>query len=395
MKLIERYIFQKIAGATTLTFVALGMMVWLSQALRQFDLVTANGQTVWTFLFVSALLVPALVTIVLPVGLLIAVIYAFTNLNSDSELVVINSSGASQITVLRPVLLLGVIVTLMVASMSLYFAPLSLRAWQTLITNVRGDILTSILQPGRFMQPVAGLTIHIRSRATDGTLHGIFVADDRESGQTSTYLAERGAVVDNPLGVFMIMNNGTIQQRSTVDQSISMIEFSSYAFDLSSFRSSSTTPQLHPSERDTLYLLHPDPDDGYFRQYPGKFRAELHNRLSSPLYALLFAVLPLAFLGQAESPRQSRAASVTMAVVVTTALRALGVFLPNLAETSSLSVWMMYAVPLGAVLVSVFLILTGRQLRPPEPIVAFAEAILARTSGMLRPNAAAPAGGAR
>jgi lipopolysaccharide export system permease protein len=395
MRLIERYIFHKIAGATTLTFVALGTMVWLSQALRQFDLVTANGQSVWTFLYVSALLVPALVTIVLPVALLIAVIYAFTNLNGSSELVVINSSGASQITVLQPVLMIGVVVTLLVASMSLYFAPLSLRGWQVLITNVRSDILTTVLQPGQFMQPVAGLTIHIRSRAPDGTLNGIFVSDDREPGQTSTYLAEKGAVIDNPLGVFMIMSNGTIQQRSKVDQSISMIEFSSYAFDLSSFRSSSTTPQLHPAERDTLYLLNPDPEDRYFREYPGKFRAELNNRLSSPLYGLLFAVLPLVFLGQAESPRQSRAASVTMAVIVTTALRAFGVFLPNLAETSMLAVWLMYAIPLGGVLVSSVLILTGRQLKPPEAIVAVAEAVFARASGMLRSGTPAPAGGAR
>ena len=395
MRLIQLYIFRKIAGATTLTFVALGTMVWLSQALRQFDLVTANGQTVWTFLYVSTLLVPALVTIILPVALLIAVIYAFTQLNGDSELVVVNASGASQMTVLQPVLAVGVAVTLMVAAMSLYFAPLSLRSWQFLITNVRGDILTSILQPGQFMQPVAGLTIHIRNRDPDGTLHGVFVSDDRESGQTATYLAERGAVIDNPLGVFMIMSNGTIQQRSKVDQSISMIEFTSYAFDLSSFRSSGTTPQLHPAERETTYLLNPDPDDRYFRQFPGKFRAELHNRLTSPLYGLLFAVLPLAFLGQAESPRQSRAASVTMAVIITITLSSASVFLPGLAETSTFAVWMMYAIPLASLVAAIVLILTGRQLRPPEAIVAFAERMFARASGMLRSSAAQPAGGSR
>ncbi len=395
MKLIERYIFQKIFAATTMTFVALGTMVWLSQALRQFDLVTANGQTVWTFFFVSALLIPALVTVVLPVALLIAVIYALTRLNGDSELVVVNASGAGQLTVLRPVLLVGTIVTLLVASMSLYFAPLSLRSWQELITNVRSDILTSVLRPGQFMQPVKGLTIHIRNRDPDGTLRGVFVSDERELGQSSTYLAERGAVIDNPLGVFMLMNNGTIQQRTTADRSISMIEFSSYAFDLSSFSSKATTPQLRPAERGTAYLLNPDPDDKYFRQFPGKFRAELHGRLSSPLYGLLFAVLPLVFLGQSESPRQSRAASVTMAVVITTALRALGVFLPNLAETSTLAVLLMYAIPLGGVLVSCLLIMSGRQVRPPEAIIGVAEAMFARASGMLRTGATAAAGGGR
>ena len=395
MKLLERYIFQKMLGATTLTFVALGTMVWLSQALRQFDLVTANGQTLWTFFFVSALLVPALVSIVLPVSLLISVIYAFTRLNGDSELVVINSSGAGQLTVLTPVVLIGIIVSLMVASMSLYFAPLSLRAWQTLITNVRSDVITSVLKPGQFLAPVPGLTIHIRSRDPDGTLHGVFVSDDREAGQTSTYLAERGAVINNALGVFMIMNNGNIQQRSKVDNSISMIEFSSYAFDLSSFRSSSTTPQLQPGERDTGYLFNPDPDDPYYRKFPGKFRAELHNRLSSPLYGLLFAVLPLVFLGQAESPRQSRVASITMAVTIITMLRTVGVFLPGFAETSLIAVLLMYAVPLGGVIAAIVLILTGRQLRPPESVVAFAEAVFARTGGMLRTGRPAPAGGAR
>ena len=393
MKLIERYIFKKVFSATSMIFVALGTMVWLSQALRQFNLVTANGQTIWTFFYVSALLVPALVSIVLPVALLIAVIYVFTHLNGDSELVVVNASGAPQITVLRPVLLIGVIVTLLVAAMSLYFAPLSLRAWQELITNVRGNILTSILKPGQFMRPVNGLTIHIRSRDPDGTLRGIFVSDHREPAQSTTYLAEQGAVVDNPLGVFLIMHNGTVQQRTTADQSISMIEFSSYAFDLSSFRTGSSTPQLRPSERDTAYLFNPDPEDGYYRKFPGKFRAELHNRLSSPLYGLLFAVLPLVFLGQSESPRQSRAASVTMAVLVTTALRAVGVFLPNLVETNTLAVWLLYLIPVGSVFAAILLILSGRQMRAPEGAVAFAEAFFARASGMLRSGSATPAEG--
>ena len=83
MKLIERYIFRRMASALALTFVALGMMVWLSQAVRQFNLVTANGQSVWTFLHVSFYLVPVLVTIVLPVAALIAVIYTLTNLNGE------------------------------------------------------------------------------------------------------------------------------------------------------------------------------------------------------------------------------------------------------------------------------------------------------------------------
>jgi lipopolysaccharide export system permease protein len=342
---------------------------------------------------VSALLIPALVTVVLPVSLLISVIYTFTSMNTDSELVVINASGAPLSALLKPVLAIGIITMLLVGALSLYFAPLSLRTWQVLVTSVRSDILNAVLRPGGFVTLTPKLTFHIRDRNPDGSFRGIFVSDDREANTTLTYIAERGAVLDNPLGVFLIMSNGTIQQRNTIDSSISMIEFSSYAFDLSSFTSSGAIPDLRPAERDTGYLINPDPEDRVFRQFPQKFRAELHDRLSSPLYALLFAVLPLAFLGQAESARQSRTASIATCVVATIAARTAGVFLSGLAETSTLAVFLMYAVPTALTVASVMVVLRGIQLRPPDRVVAISEAAFARASGLLRTGTEATAGG--
>jgi lipopolysaccharide export system permease protein len=227
----------------------------------------------------------------------------------------------------------------------------------------------------------------MHSRNQDGSLRGIFVADNREPDKTMTYLAERGAILDNPLGLFLIMANGTIQQRSKIDQSISMIEFSSYAFDLSSFTSTGPVPVVKPIERPTTYLLNPDPEDPYFREFPEKFRAELHDRITSPLYCFLFALIPVLFMGQAESTRQSRTASIAAAVILTVGVRALPFFLP--VETSALAVIALYVIPISLTLLSVWLILAGVQLRPPESIVGFAERLYARASGLV---ARAPAG---
>lgn len=389
MKLIERYILKKVASATALTFVALGAMVWLSQALRQFDLVTASGQSIVTFLQVSALLVPVLVTVVLPVSLLIAVIYTFNSMNIDSELVVINASGAPQSSLLKPVLLVGLIAAIAVASMTLYFAPLSFRTWQVLITNVRGNIVTQFMREGAFISLTPNLTFHMRNRNQDGSLEGIFVSDNREADKSVTYLAEKGALLDNPLGLFLVMSNGTIQQRNKIDHSISMIEFSSYAFDLSTFSAGGTSPVMQANERPTEYLFNPDPNDPYFRQFPGRFRAELHDRLTAPLYAFLFAIIPMLFLGQAGSARQSRTASIASAVVLTTVVRAIPVFLPS--ETSFLAVLTMYVAPIGLTVLFSALILAGVQFRPPERLVAFAEMLYARASGLWGNQATAAA----
>src|SRR5438132_8090819 len=58
MRLIESYIFARMLRAFVLTLVVLSATVWLSQALREFDLVSAMGQTIATFFQITLLLLP-------------------------------------------------------------------------------------------------------------------------------------------------------------------------------------------------------------------------------------------------------------------------------------------------------------------------------------------------
>ncbi len=384
MKLIERYVFRKMAAALVFSFLALAVMVWLSQALREFDLVTQQGQSLATFLQLSAFLLPILIMIVLPLSVLIAVTYTFSALNGELELAVINASGAPQFALLKPALLVGLITTLLIGAMSLYFTPRSLELGQELITQVRSSIVSSIVREGQFISLADGLTFQVKSRKADGSLNGIFVSDDRDPNRTMTYLAEKGAVIDNPLGVFLVMANGTIQQRSKVDQSISIIEFSSYAFDLSTFASSASVPALRPNQRPTAYLLHPDPDDPFFRQSPGAFTAELHDRLTAPLYGVVFALVPLLFIGQAQSARMSSAPGITMASLTLVLIRAAGFFAVYPAAHSALAVVLMYALPLGTIAGTIALVLNGVQFRVSDRLLASIDALWTRIAGLWR-----------
>src|SRR4029079_9274524 len=102
---------------------------------------------------------------------------------------------------------------------------------------------------------------------------------------------------------------------SKKDKSSSIIEFTSYAYDLSSFSAQSSAPPFKPQERPTPYLIHPNPNDRLYHQFPGKFRSELHYRLTAPFNAILFAILPLVFLGQAENTPQPHSATIGTAVI--------------------------------------------------------------------------------
>lgn len=368
MTLIGRYIFKRMLAAAMLSLGGLAGTVWLSQALRELNLVTTQGQSFVTFAQVSALIFPGLLLIVCPVGVLIGVIYTLNQLNADSELVIINASGASPVTLLKPSLLLGVIGMVLVGTMSLYLVPRSLQAAREMITNINSDFVSSFIQEGTFVQLGNDLVFHIRDRKPDGVLEGIFIQDERDKTQSTVYVAGQGIILKNPLGTFLVMRNGTIQQRSVEKGSMSIIQFESYAFDMSTFGGGGALPAYNAAERSTAYLLSPDVNDEEYQKRPGAFTAELHDRLSSPLYTLLFALLPVMALGQAQTTRQGRGVLILSTVLLATGIRVGGLIVAGIAANNVILVPLLYVIPLGSIAIALFATLKGYRFAASEGI---------------------------
>src|SRR5207253_6577294 len=81
MNLIQRYIFRVVSGAFLGCLVALTGVIWITQALREMDLITGKGQTILVFFTVTGLSLPTLVAVISPVALFIAVVFALNRLN--------------------------------------------------------------------------------------------------------------------------------------------------------------------------------------------------------------------------------------------------------------------------------------------------------------------------
>ena len=82
-------------------------------------------------------------------------------------------------------------VSLLVPFIAAWGSPRSLRALREWAAQVRADILTNIVQPGRFTTVSGNLTFHIADRKPNGVLVGIFVDDRRDPHERATYLANR------------------------------------------------------------------------------------------------------------------------------------------------------------------------------------------------------------
>src|SRR5260370_25620063 len=156
---IGRYIFRTTFGAFLVVLVSVTTLMWITQALRDIDLVTNQGQSVLMFVGLTALIIPLLVLIIAPVAFMVAMAYVLTKLSSDSELIVMNAAGMPPWRLFRPFLAVGLVVSFLVAAIAAYVSPKSLRELALWVAEIRTDLVTRIVQPGRFTRLWAGSLI--------------------------------------------------------------------------------------------------------------------------------------------------------------------------------------------------------------------------------------------
>jgi lipopolysaccharide export system permease protein len=367
MRLIERYIFRRAGATFLLSLAALVGVVWATQALRQMNIVTAKGAALLVFLEITALALPFLTIVVAPFALLIACIQTLNSLNAESETVVLSASGASRFVVLKPLLALAGLVATAMLIMSLWLSPTSLRMLREQLTRVNVDLVSNIVQPGRFIPIEKGLTFHIRNRAGDGTLGGLFVEDARDPELAFTYVAEKASIVEMFGKTLLVMRDGVIQRRTARDGNLSLIDFQSYAFDLSAMTPQSTAPVFRPSERSTeeLWTLGGPNPDSYARNNVGRLRSELHDRLSQPLLPIAFALVSFLALGDARTTREGRGVSIIGAIVVAGVIRGGDFAATSAAATSGTAVLVLYALSALIIGGALFLIATDRNVALP------------------------------
>ena len=375
---IERYIVRTTLGAFVLILFSLTSMIWVAHVLKEFDIVTNQGQTVLLFVAITLLLVPALVLVIAPLAFIVATAYTLNKLNTDSEIIVMNAAGMSPWRIFRPFLIVALIVAVLVGTIAAYLSPRCLRELRTVLTRVRADMLTNIIQPGRFTPLYGGaLTFHLRERRPNGELIGIFVDDRRDANEHATFLAERGQITENESGTFLILEHGSVQRQEAKQRDPTIVLFERYAFDLTQF-TGSATPTFNATERYWWDLIRPDLEDPYVRANQGRIRAEFHDRLIAPFYPVAFAVIAFAILGPPRTSRQSRALSMFMAVLAIATIRLSGFASAVFGARTPAALALMY-VGLGlAFVIGLALISRGTIVEPPASVVSALNALQAR-----------------
>ncbi|MEL6281785.1 MAG: LPS export ABC transporter permease LptF [Pseudomonadota bacterium] len=362
---LESYIFRQLLGPFGFFTLVFTGVIWLTQSLRVVDTVVNNGQGARVFLEFTGLLLPLVMSIVLQLAALAATLYAVHRLLSESELVAAFASGVSKLRAVRPIAIFGALVTAALAFNTIYLMPTAAQTMKDRVAEVRGDVAAGLIRDGRFLHPAKGLTVYIREIASDGRMLGIMVQDAREGNSSVTYTAKQGFLTTASGTPTLAMFDG-VAQRFEEGRRLSLLRFETFTYDLAEFVNQENNRNRKPSERYFWELVNPDPELVVSERRRGKWIAEGHEQLSSPLYALALPLVAAAALFSARFSRRGFGGRIAVGLLLGAGLRVLGIVAKSV-TTSAPFLWpVMYLVPIGGIAVALYVLSRNRL---PSPLL--------------------------
>ena len=348
---IDRYVFRQLFFALIATTGGLAALIWLTQSLRFVELVVNHGLSLVVFLQLTGLLIPSFIAVILPITTFVVVQFVYQRLQSDRELTVMRAAGLSPLGLARPALAVAALAIGLGYLLNIWIVPSSLTAFREYQWEIRNRMVAFLLQEGVFTPVSDDLTVYVRSRDPDGTLHGILVDDARQKNSHATILAERGRLIEGPQGPRVLLVNGSRQELDRQTGRLNVLTFGENTIDLAQSAKNEAGRVRDMGEVSLHELLHPTPDVLAMARDAPKWYAEAHKRLATPLTAGSFAMVALLAVLRGSFRRHGGILRPLVAIGVIVGLLAAGLAIGNLAARDNALVPLIWLIAIGPGLV--------------------------------------------
>lgn len=297
MSRFDRYMLSQLLTLFGFFALILISVYWVNRAVILFDQLIADGQSAWVFLEFTALTLPNVIRLVLPMAAFVAAVYVTNRLSSDSELVVMQATGFSPFRMARPVLWFGLVVGLMMAVLVHYLVPASRTTLLARQDEIAQDVTARFLVAGAFVHPVSGLTLYMREISPDGQLQDVFLSDARKPELRTIYTAERAMLVRSETGPKLVMFDGMAQSMTPADGKLAVTRYADFSYDIGALLAPSGPAVIGTDELPTSALVWPDPAKAKsLNLTPEAMRFAGHERISQMFLPLVSGLIGFATL---------------------------------------------------------------------------------------------------
>ena len=333
---LDRYILRQLSIALVAVTGALVALIWLTQSLRFVELIVNRGLSIGVFLELTGLLIPNFVAVILPITTFVVVQFVYQRLAGDRELTVMRAAGLSPVALSRPALALAAIVVVASYVLNIWLVPISNTGFREYQFEIRNRLAAFLLQEGVFTPVSDDLTVYIRTRDNDGTLHGVLVQDERQKNTRATILAENGRLMTGANGPRVLLLSGSREEIDKTNGRLNVLTFAENSIDLASSGKNGEqryrdTTEMSMTGTGKAMRSSTTGDQLLNARDLGKFLVEAHRRLTAPLTAASFALVALVSVLTGAFRRYGNVVRPLVAVLSVVGLLALGLAVQNLA----------------------------------------------------------------
>lgn len=297
MSRFDRYLLSQLMMLFGFFSLVLVMIYWINKAVVLFDQLIADGQSAAVFLEFTALSLPSVIRLALPLAAFAASVYVANRMTTESELVVVQATGFSPYRLARPVLFFGLIVTLLMSVLMHFLVPLSAARLAEREADIAQNVTARLLTEGQFIEPMNDVTFYIREITPAGELLDIFLSDNRSANEQIIYTAAQAYLLRQGAQTQLVMIDGMAQTLRSEDQRLFTTSFKDFSYDISGLITQSTRDGRRGDELSTWELLNPTPElEAETRQSAARLLSRGHDRFSQSLLGTVAALLGFATL---------------------------------------------------------------------------------------------------
>ena len=289
---LDRYILRQLTLIFVFFLFVFTLIFWINRVVGLFDRLISDGHSPSILFQVALLSLPSTTTTVFPLACFAAAIFVTNRLKNDSELTVFQSAGLSPWRMNKPYLIFGLFCMLILGVFTTFIVPNTAKILHDKQKELDSSVSARLLQEGKFIHPLKGVTFYIKGIESDGTLLNVFLHDRRNKDEFLTYTATRAFLAKDDNQTFLYMENGLIQTVGNLSNILSTIEFKSISIDLSDALTKRQSNTAYLSHVSTWLLFNNKKEVAKVtKASKGSILLELHNRFHRPMFCFVAAVL--------------------------------------------------------------------------------------------------------
>ena len=290
MKLVDKYILKQLLNNSFLILLLIISLFCLAKSVQLIELMVGRGLPFFIFIKLILLSLPQIIPTLLPVIVSLSIFFVLSRMQTDKELIILQSSSFNVFDILKPIILFSILMSSLSFFFTLYQSPKSNQDFKVLLYTLKNDYSSSLLQEGTFNTFGKDFTIFVKQRKKDG-LYNVFIHDTRDENRTSTLIAKKGNLITTNDSTKILLEDGS-QQFQSKDKKLSVLYFDKYLLDIQQNEKNSFLNRWKsPSERTLHELKKPNMSSGDDLNNLQAFKAELTLRFAMPINIIGFGIL--------------------------------------------------------------------------------------------------------